>query len=174
SQERLWFLDRLEPGRAVYNMAAVLEAHGALDVAALGRSLSEIVRRHESLRTRFVEDGGLPVQVIEEAGPFVLDLVDLSGLAAAEREAEAWQRLENAARRPFDLGSAPLLRALPVRLGVEEHRLLLATHHIVSDGASVAVLIGELRELYEAYAAGRPSPLPEPAIQYGDFAVWQR
>ncbi|HEX8273583.1 MAG TPA: non-ribosomal peptide synthase/polyketide synthase, partial [Longimicrobiaceae bacterium] len=174
AQERLWFIDRLEPGRAVYNIPVAWRLGGALDGAALEAALGEIVRRHEALRTVFREVDGSPVQVIAPFGGFTLRLDDLSGLADAEREAEVRRRATAEAVLPFDLSAGPLFRAGLLRLGEEDHVLLLSMHHIVSDGWSLGVLFRELSALYAAFREGRPSPLPELAVQYADYAVWQR
>jgi amino acid adenylation domain-containing protein len=174
AQERLWFIDRLEPGSAVYNIPVAWRLGGALDQAALERSLSEIVRRHEALRTVFAEVDGSPVQVIAPFGAFALPVEDLSGLGEAEREAALKERAGEEMRRPFDLSAGPLFRAALLRLGAEDHALLLSMHHVVSDGWSMEVLFRELSVLYEAYRQGRPSPLSELAVQYADYAVWQR
>ena len=174
AQQRLWFLDRLEPGTATFNLPAPLRLAGRLDVGALSRALDEIVRRHESLRTRFGEREGRGVQEIRPAAPVPLPWIDLAGLPAAVREPEA-QRLAGAeARLPFDLARGPLLRATLLRLDAEDWLLLVTMHHIVTDGWSVDVFRRELRELYMAFAAGLQSPLPELPLQYPDFAVWQR
>ncbi|HYH79588.1 MAG TPA: condensation domain-containing protein, partial [Longimicrobium sp.] len=174
AQERLWFIDRLEPGSAVYNLSAALRLGGALDGAALERSLSEIVRRHEALRTVFAEADGSPVQVIAPFVGFSLPVEDLSELGAADREAALRRRAGEEARRPFDLAAGPLFRAALLRLGAEDHVLLLSMHHVVSDGWSMGVLSRECSVLYAAYREGRESPLPELAVQYADYAVWQR
>src|SRR5215217_1019388 len=174
AQERLWFVDRLEPGSAVYNIPVEWRLGGALDEAALERALGEIVRRHEALRTTFREVDGSPVQVIAPFGGFTLRLDDLSGLADADREVEVRRRAGEEAARPFDLSAGPLFRAALLRLGEEDHVLLLSMHHIVSDGWSTGVLFRELSALYAAYLAGRESPLPELPVQYADYAVWQR
>ncbi|MFL5381523.1 MAG: amino acid adenylation domain-containing protein, partial [Longimicrobiaceae bacterium] len=174
AQERLWFIDRLEPGSAVYNLPLAWRLGGALDEAALERSLSEIVRRHESLRTVFAEADGSPVQVIAPFGAFALPVEDLSALGEAEREAALRHRAGEEMARPFDLAAGPLFRAALLRLGAEEHVLLLSMHHIVSDGWSMEVLFRELSALYAAYREGRGSPLPELPVQYADYAVWQR
>ncbi|HEX2188233.1 MAG TPA: condensation domain-containing protein, partial [Longimicrobiaceae bacterium] len=174
AQERLWFIDRLEPGSAVYNISVAWRLAGALDEAALERSLSEIVRRHEALRTTFGEVDGSPVQVIAPFGAFSLPVEDLSGLGEADREAAVGRRAGEEARRAFDLSAGPLFRAALLRLGAEEHVLLLTVHHIVGDGSSMGVLYRELLALYEAYREGRASPLPELAVQYADYALWQR
>jgi amino acid adenylation domain-containing protein len=174
AQQRLWFLDRLEPGTPLYNLPSAIAAEGRLDVAALAASLREIVRRHEALRTTFAGRAEGPVQVIHPQVAFELPLVDLQALPPGAREAEA-QRLATAeARRPFDLARGPLARALLLRLEAERHLAVLTLHHVVSDGWSMGVLVREIAALYPAFAAGSPSPLSEPAVQYADFAVWQR
>jgi amino acid adenylation domain-containing protein len=174
AQERLWFIDRLEPGSAVYNISVARRLEGALDAAALERALGEIVRRHEVLRTTFREVGGSPVQVIAPFGGFTLRVDDLSGLAGADREAEVGRRATDEAAAPFDLTAGPLFRARVLRLDGEEHVLLLSVHHAVSDGWSMGVLFRELSALYEAYREGGESPLPELPVQYADYAIWQR
>ncbi|HEX9937035.1 MAG TPA: amino acid adenylation domain-containing protein, partial [Longimicrobium sp.] len=174
AQERLWFIDRLEPGSAVYNIPAAWRLKGALDRAALERSLGEIVRRHDTLRTVFAEVGGSPVQVVAPFGGFALPVEELSGLSEADREAAVRRRAGEEAARPFDLAAGPLVRAGLLRLGEEEHVLLLSMHHIVSDGWSMGVFLRELTALYAAYRDGGESPLPELPVQYADYAVWQR
>ncbi|MFL5386940.1 MAG: amino acid adenylation domain-containing protein, partial [Longimicrobiaceae bacterium] len=174
AQERVWFIDRLEPGSATYNIPAALRLTGALDERALERSLGEIVRRHEVLRTTFAEVDGSPVQVVAPFGGFALPVEELSGLGEADREAALGRRAGEEAARPFDLAAGPLFRAALLRLGAEDHVLLLSMHHIVSDGWSTGVLLRELSALYAAYREGRESPLSELAVQYADYAVWQR
>jgi amino acid adenylation domain-containing protein len=175
AQERLWFLERLEPGGALYNLPAAARLGGELAVPALAASLGEIVRRHEALRTRFdAAPDGRPVQLVSTWRPLALPLLDLAAVPAQRRGALASRLLEQLAARPFDLAAGPALRAALLRLAPREHVLLLAMHHIVADGWSLGVLLGELAELYPAALAGRPSPLPEPPIQYVDFALWQR
>ncbi|HEU0051863.1 MAG TPA: condensation domain-containing protein, partial [Longimicrobium sp.] len=174
AQERLWFIDRLEPGSAVYNIPVARRLSGALDASALERALGEIVRRHEALRTVFAEVDGSPVQVVVPFDGFVLPMDDLSGLGEADREAMVRRRGVEEARRAFDLSAGPLFRAALLRLGAEEHVLLLSMHHVVSDGWSMGVLLRELSALYAAYREGRESPLPELTVQYADYAVWQR
>ncbi|MEM7051549.1 MAG: amino acid adenylation domain-containing protein [Acidobacteriota bacterium] len=167
AQERLWFFERLDPGTALYNITRLLPLAGALDGAALERALAAVVDRHEALRTAFVEVDGEPRQAIAEAVEVVIEVDEVSpeevdALAAAE------------ARRPFDLASPPLLRARLLRLGTEDHRLLLTVHHLVVDGWSFGLLLRELGALYEAYSQGREVDLPELSAQYGDFALWER
>ncbi len=168
AQERLWFLDQLEPGTALYNLPYFSHVAGPLDVAALAWALGEVVRRHEALRTVFPARQGAPVQEVLPPAGLPLPVVDLAGLAPEHGEAAARQLAEAEARRPFDLERGPLVRAALLRLGAEEHRLLLALHHIVSDAWSRAVLTRELAAL----TAG--SPLAALPVQYGDFARWQR
>ncbi|HEU0078288.1 MAG TPA: amino acid adenylation domain-containing protein, partial [Longimicrobiaceae bacterium] len=174
AQQRLWFLDQLQPGSAAYNVPVPLRLRGALDARALAGALSEVVRRHESLRTVFRAAGGEPVQVVLPAAPFLLPVVELGGLPDAAREAEARRLAAEDAARPFDLARGPLLRATLVHAGEREHVLLVNLHHIVTDGWSMAVFFGELSALYPAQAAGEPSPLAELPVQYADSAVWQR
>ncbi|HEX6750599.1 MAG TPA: condensation domain-containing protein, partial [Longimicrobium sp.] len=174
AQERLWFIDQLEPGSAVYSLPMARRLGRALDEAVLERALGEIVRRHEALRTTFREVDGSPVQVIAPFGGFTLPVEDLSGLGEAEREVEARRRATEEAVLPFDLTAGPLFRAALLRLGAEDHVLLLSMHHIVSDGWSMEVFFRELAALYTAYSEGRESPLPELPVQYADYAVWQR
>ncbi|HST62260.1 MAG TPA: condensation domain-containing protein, partial [Longimicrobium sp.] len=174
AQERLWFLDRLAPGTATYNMPAALRLTGALDVAALERALGEVVRRHEALRTTFAEADGTPVQVIAPFAGFALAMEDLSALPGEAREAAARQRAIDEAGRPFDLAAGPLFRAVLLRLDADAHVLLLTLHHIVADGWSLGVLHREMTALYTAFAAGAESPLAPLPVQYADAAVWQR
>ncbi|MBN1203856.1 MAG: amino acid adenylation domain-containing protein [Myxococcaceae bacterium] len=174
AQERLWFLEQLQPGNLAYNVPIAFRLSTAIDVGALERSLGEILRRHEALRTTFSSVDGQPVQVIAPPQPFVLPQVDLRHLPPQDRELEAqrWAQLE--AQRPFDLVRGPLFRAQFLWLAAQDQVLLITLHHIVSDGWSLAVLMRELGALYEAFASHRPSPLPELPIQYADFAWWQR
>jgi amino acid adenylation domain-containing protein len=174
AQQRLWFLDQLEPGSSAYNMGAGVRLTGTLDLVVLEQSIAEIINRHESLRTRFAMVDGRPVQLIEEAQPFSLPVVDLSTLPEAEREAEARRVATDESQRPFDLSTGPLLRATVLRLAAEDFVLLATMHHITGDGWSLGILIRELTTLYEAFSAGNPSPLPELSIQYADYAHWQR
>ncbi|HXU33588.1 MAG TPA: amino acid adenylation domain-containing protein [Thermoanaerobaculia bacterium] len=181
AQERLWFLDRLLPGSPVYNLPIFLRFVGALSIPALGGALSEIVRRHEALRTTFVDlsgEGERPVQRIapvEEVGRIArVRLVDLQSAPAERRGAEAERLAEREGSRPFDLGAGPLVRATMVRLDAADHVGLFNLHHSVSDDWSSGILVRELGALYGAAHAGLPSPLPDLAIQYADFSAWQR
>src|SRR5882672_5931778 len=174
AQQRLWFLNQLEPGNPAYNISLALRLRGRLEVSALEQSLSEMVRRHEVLRTTLENVDGQTVQVIAPARPMQLALIDLSALPASEREREARLRATAEAQGPFDLSRGPLIRATLLRLSELEHVLLFTMHHIVSDGWSLGILRREVAALYEAYAQGRPAALPELSIQYADFAVWQR
>jgi len=174
AQERLWFLHQYYPQSPIYNMPAQLPLQGPVSAAVVGRVLDEIVRRHESLRTTFALHDQAPVQVIAPALHVDLRLHDLSALPDAQREAEFARIAHEEGTQLFDLARGPLLRAALVRLQPQLHGLLLTMHHIVSDGWSMGVLAREFNALYEAFAAGRPSPLPELAVQYADFAAWQR
>ena len=174
AQQRLWFLDQLRPDSPVYNVPVVFRLRGLLDVAALEHSLNEIVRRHKALRTTFATVDGRLIQVVAPVLSLTLPVVGLCEVPETEREASARQLLTEEVRRPFDLAHGPLLRATLLRLDAEEHVLLLMMHHIVSDDWSIKVFNQELAVLYEAFSAGKPSPLPELPIQYADFAVWQR
>ncbi|HEX5759074.1 MAG TPA: amino acid adenylation domain-containing protein [Thermoanaerobaculia bacterium] len=177
SQLREWILDRLQPGSAAYNVFGGAKVSGPADLAALDRSIQEIVRRHESLRTTFaVEEAadGEPFQVVAPALRVRLPLVDLAALPAPAREPEALVVSRLGQTAPFVLERGPLIRATVVRTSAREHRVVVAAHHIVADGWSMGILFRELAALYEAFAAGRPSPLPELPVQYADYAVWQR
>ncbi|HEX7240755.1 MAG TPA: condensation domain-containing protein, partial [Longimicrobiaceae bacterium] len=173
-QQRLWFLDSLEPGSTAYGMPMALRLRGALDGRAVARTVAEVARRHEALRTTFDETDGEPVQVVHPAGAVRLPAVDLSGLPEGAREAEALRIVGDDERRPFDLRRGPLFYTRLLRLDADDHVLLLCMHHIVSDGWSMGVLFREVAALYEAFSRGAPSPLPSLPVQYADFAVWQR
>jgi amino acid adenylation domain-containing protein len=172
AQQRLWFLEQLEPGNSAYNMPIAIRLSGSLAVEALERSIQTVIDRHEVLRTSITNVSGNPMQLIAELQPWRLQIRDLSG------DTEAWFRAMNhateEAHRSFDLSQAPLLRAVVWRLDATDHLLLLVMHHIISDGWSVGVFASELTKLYKAFAAHEPSPLPDLPIQYSDFAQWQR
>ncbi|MGB8954626.1 MAG: amino acid adenylation domain-containing protein, partial [Tumebacillaceae bacterium] len=175
AQQRLWVLDRLmnEGEGATYNIPGAMRLHGALNTDALERALREIVNRHEVLRTTFAEVDGEPVQVIAD---FVPDLqrIDLREMPAEERELEVNRLIHAELEREFDLAVGPLFRSSLAQVQEEEHVLILNMHHIISDGWSMDVLLGELMQLYTAFAAGEESPLAPLPIQYADYAVWQR
>ncbi len=173
-QERLWFLDRLTPGTAIYNIPGPLRLLGPLDAAVLARAFDEIRRRHAVLRTRFEEREGAGIQIVDPWQPRPLPVVDLAALPEPARRDEAARLTAEESVWPFDLERGPLLRTLLLRLAGEEHVLLQTVHHIVSDGWSVRVMQQELTTLYAAFTKGRPSPLPELPVQYTDFARWQR
>ncbi|NOJ98439.1 amino acid adenylation domain-containing protein, partial [Corallococcus coralloides] len=174
AQQRLWFIDQMEPGTALYNVPVAVRLAGSLDVAALEQALHEVVRRHDSLRTTFEERDGQAIQVIQPALSLELGRVDLRTVDEARREAEAHRQVEQEMLRPFDLGRGPLIRTRLFMLGEREHVLVVTMHHIVSDGWSLGVLIREVGALYAAFSSGRPSPLPELPIQYARYAAWQR
>ncbi len=174
AQQRLWFLDQLEPMNPLYNMPYVMRLSGALDVAVLEQAINTLGERHETLRTRFELIDGNPAQIIEPWQPLHIAVEDLTVMPADQRESEARQLVRAETSTPFDLRKGPLLRVLLVRIDAADHVLVLNTHHIIGDGWSFRVVTQELAALYEAYAAGKPSPLPELPLQYADFAVWQR
>jgi amino acid adenylation domain-containing protein len=176
-QERVWFLDRLEPGNTSLNMPFSLRLRGRLEPAALARALAAVVARHEVLRTVYRDEGGDPRQVVRSAAAVAglpLPVADLAALPASFREAEAARLAGAETSLPFDLTRGPVLRALLLRLEPALHILLLTVHHIAADGWSMGVLTRELAGLYAAFLAGRPSPLPALPVQYADFARWQR
>ncbi|HST60559.1 MAG TPA: amino acid adenylation domain-containing protein, partial [Longimicrobium sp.] len=174
AQERLWFVDQLEPGSAVYHMPFQYLLRGALDTDALRRALDEVARRHEVLRTSLPMTAEGTVQRIAPPAPVDLPLHDVSDVAEDERGEAALRIANEVATRGFDLAKGPLWRAALVRMSGDEHLLLVNLHHVISDGWSTGVLWNELSALYGAFSAGKASPLPELPIQYGDFAVWQR
>jgi amino acid adenylation domain-containing protein/non-ribosomal peptide synthase protein (TIGR01720 family) len=174
AQQRLWFLEQLAPGHSAFNMATAVRLEGKLDSAAFEKSLVEVVRRHDSLRTRFIERDGIGLQEVLPAIPFTawfegIDLQPLGDAAAVQVEKLA----RAAAETPFDLQNGPLLRVKLLQLAPEEHVLQLTMHHIIGDGWSMGVLVREFALLYEAYRKEERSPLPELKVQYPDYAVWQ-
>ncbi len=172
-QQRLWFLDQLDPGAPLYNNFSAIRIQGGLSIPLLARSLNLIVERHEILRTTFHEAAGKPVQRIHEHMPVELSVRDISDTPAAEQEARIHELAIAHARRSFDLSQGPLLRAEALRLGENRYVLFFTMHHIVSDGWSVAVLLDELVTIYQALAEERQPDLPPLLIQYADFAAWQ-
>ncbi|MHB9133119.1 MAG: non-ribosomal peptide synthetase [Armatimonadota bacterium] len=174
AQERLWFLDQLEPGSAEFNTLRNARLTGPLDVAALERSLNAIVARHETLRATFPAVEGEPAQVIIPELTLPLPVIDISALPAEEREAQADALIREEAFHPFNPATGPLLRASLVKLATEEHLLLLTIHHLIFDGWSAPVFFQELAALYTAEVTNQPTNLPELPIQYADYASWQR
>ncbi len=167
AQQRLWFLNQLEPLSPVYNLPSAFRLTGRLDLDAAGRALNEIVRRHEALRTTFRWSEGHPVQHVAAEVRIPLPVAEAA-------EAEIRSLVEGEARQPFDLARGPLLRARLFRLAEEDHLAVVTMHHIISDGWSMGVVVREFAALYQAFAEGRPSPLPELPVQYPDYAIWQR
>ena len=174
SQQRLWLLEQLDPGNASYSIPWALRLTGTLHAEALEKSLNEIVRRHEALRSTFREVNGEPVQVVTETVTIPLVLSDLTGGPAGERESAALGIVKDEARLPLDLQKGPLLRARLIRLDPGEHILLLTLHHIIFDGWSRSVFARELAALYGMFQSGKLSPLPALSLQYADYVVWQR
>ena len=174
AQQRLWVLTQLEPDGASYNIPIALRLSGTLDVKALEWSVNELVRRHETLRTTVSRAEGQPVQVVTPPSAFTIPIVSLEHVSGSERDAVLLRLATAEAQRPFELAYGPMLRVTLLRLGVEEHVLLLTMHHIVSDAWSSHILVREMTELYVAQVQGRPASLPELPVQYADFAVWQR
>ncbi|MFD3658946.1 condensation domain-containing protein, partial [Streptomyces sp. NPDC058620] len=173
AQQRLWFLDQLDPGSVEYNVPMPIRLGGALDIPALSAALSAIVARHEVLRTRLVAgDDGVPHQVIDPATPLPLPVADVSG--EEDRGSAVWALMAADAALPFDLAGGPLIRGLLIRLAPDEHILALSMHHVAFDEWSKRIFNDELSLAYEAFRAGQPDPLPPLAVQYADFAVWQR
>jgi amino acid adenylation domain-containing protein len=174
AQERLWFLEQLEPDSAVNNLSVACRLVGVLDIGALERSLNEIVRRHEVLRATFPSVEGQPIQAIAAELTLKLPVIDLTGVPPAQQEKEVQRQTREAAQQPFDLMQGPLLRVKLLKLTEVEHVLVLVMHHIVFDGWSFNLFMRELSVLYEAFSNGKPSPLTELPLQYADFAIWQR
>lgn len=174
SQEHLWFIDQLEPGSIFYNISSAVRLEGKLDLPAFEKTLAEICRRHEVLRTSFETVDGRPFQVIAPPSSFRLERLDISEMEIRRREAELARLLSAEHGRPFNFSQGPLMRTTLVKFDEETHVVLFTIHHIITDGLSMAVLIREVGTLYEAFVSGKPSPLPELTIQYVDFAYWQR
>src|SRR6185369_13117263 len=173
-QQRLWFLDQLESSSSTYNIPCVLRVGGAIDIAALERSLNEVVSRHEILRTTYAVVDEQPVQLIAPELKLAVSMIDVSDLHEFEREERAQQLVMAEAREPFNLATGPLVRVSLIRRKQEDHTLMLTLHHILADGWSLNVLLRELEILYYAHASGQVARLAELPIQYADFAHWQR
>src|SRR5690349_2823289 len=174
AQQRLWFIQQLEPNSYAYNFLLAARIKGVLNVEALTASVNEIVRRHEVLRTSFALIDGQPRQVISGELKLKLNVIDLREEPAESREAVAERLVLEQVEEPFDLARGPLLRVSLVRLGEAEQIVVLVMHHIISDGWSLGLFMRELGQLYEGFAAGVPVKLEELGIQYGDYAEWQR
>ena len=174
AQQRLWFLDQLEPDSSAYNVLNIISPQIRLHVPTLQLTLNEIMRRHEILRTTFAVTDGQPHQVIAPALAAPLRVVDLQDVPQSQQEAESLRLAASDLQRPFDLTRAPLLRVMLLQLNDREQLLLLTMHHIITDGWSIDLFRNELRILYEAFSLDQPSALPPPPIQYADFSIWQR
>ncbi|MEO0869237.1 MAG: condensation domain-containing protein, partial [Cyanobacteria bacterium J06642_11] len=174
AQQRLWFLQQLEPDNPFYNERGFLQLTGSLDIAALEQSVNQIVQRHEILRTTFKLLGGQPVQIIAPNLTLALPVVNLCELLETEQENEVYRLAIEQSQFSFDLVQGPLLRWTLLKLSEQKHVLLLTIHHIIYDSWSIGVIIHELSALYQAFSSGKSSPLPDLPIQYADFAVWQR
>jgi amino acid adenylation domain-containing protein len=174
AQQRLWLVQQLSPDNNSYNLLEALRLDGSLDIAALKQSLSELVRRHEILRTTFPIVNGKPIQLIAPDTALTLPIDDLQGLSRQEQTSQIRQMAKSLASQPFDLGVGPLVQFTLLQLSDRENVLLLKMHHIIYDGWSLNIFFGELSQLYAAFSQGLSSPLAELAIQYADFAVWQR
>lgn len=174
AQQRLWFLDQLEPGSATYTIPIVMRVRGPLHIPVLEQCLNELVRRHETWRTTFESRDGIPFQHIGQPSPIDFSVHDLSTLPESQRENEAFQMAAKQAQVPFQLAVGPLVRVLLLQLDTADYLLVLTQHHIISDGWSIGLILQEIVVLYEAFLAQKPSPLPELAFQYGDYAYWQQ
>ncbi|VAW42376.1 Polyketide synthase modules and related proteins [hydrothermal vent metagenome] len=174
AQERLWFLEQLEPGSPVYHIPAAFRLQGVVDTAVLEASLNQLAQRHESLRTVFVAEDGEPFQKVLSEITLPLNVVDLRQIGTDEREAEAEKRLFAETQRPFDLKTDPLFRTTIFQLADDACIVLFMMHHIIADGWSMRVLFGELTAVYNAILQNQSANLPELPIQYADFAEWQR
>ncbi|MBV9110940.1 MAG: non-ribosomal peptide synthetase, partial [Gemmatimonadetes bacterium] len=168
AQHRQWVLEQLQPGTATWNVQGAVRLRGALDVAALGRTFDALRERHESLRTVFARRGGQPVQRIRPFAAVPLPAEPMAGLAEAEEAAAA------EFRAGFDLAAEPPFRVRLLRVAADDHVLVMTLHHVICDGWSMGIITRELAELYGAFAAGAPNPLAPQALQYADFAAWQR
>ncbi|HEX6503007.1 MAG TPA: condensation domain-containing protein, partial [Terriglobales bacterium] len=174
AQQRLWFLDQLESGTAAYNLARAFRIDGSLDVSCLTRAIQAVVCRHESLRTVFESVDGQARQIVLPAVNIEPRLIDLSDIAQQRRDEEALRLAAEEGKKPFDLTQGPLFRTLLIRLDPTQHLLVLAMHHIITDGWSIAILFRELTKCYEAFLRGEEPILPDLPVQYSEFAQWQR
>jgi hypothetical protein len=174
SQERLWFLSELDPDNISYHVPRAIRITGALDVALVRATFTELIRRHEILRTSFPTVEGRPVQVVHPPHPMHLPLFDLRALPADEREAEVQRFISKEGHETFDFLQEPLMRVTLLWIGDEEYVLVLAEHHLIHDGWTQGVLMRDFAAIYSAFHSGQPSPLPDLQIQYADFAYWQR
>jgi len=174
AQQRMWFMDQLEPGSSAYNLAFGVRLSGLLEKEVLRRALAGVVRRHEVLRSSFPSPAGVAVQRVVSGYELAVEEVDLRNLGEDERERAVEHFADAEATTPFDLSTGPVLRVKLLLLGEAEHVLLVTMHHIVSDGWSMGLLVREFKQLYEGYVRGEEIELPQLAIQYGDYALWQR
>jgi len=174
SQQRLWFLDQMDPGQTFYNIPSSVRLQGKLNLPAFELSLREVIRRHEILRTTFAEVKGRPIQVITNEFQFILPQVDLTELGEKDQEIEITRLGNENAQQPFNLEKGPLFRATLLKLKAEDHVVLFTMHHIISDGWSVNLLMQDVGAIYYAFSQGQPSSLPELSIQFADYAYWQR
>ena len=174
SQQRLWFLDQLQPGTSLYNITSVLRLRGNLQISALEYSFNELVRRHEVLRTTFATDGESPVQIVHPHQPLSINLLELSGSSGKDITDRIHEQALQESARPFNLAEGPLLRLTLLQFSESDHVLILTLHHIVSDNWSTGLLVAEIMQLYEAFLENRAPDLPELSVQYADFSAWQR
>ncbi|MEL4897873.1 non-ribosomal peptide synthetase [Crocosphaera sp. Alani8] len=174
AQQRLWFLEQLQPDSFIYHIPTAVRLTGSLNIPVLEQSFNEIIRRHETLRTHFTTVDGEPIQVIDSTLTLSIPVLKVESLAEKEQEAEVFNLATQEAQKPFNLAKDPLLRVTLVQIKPTDHVVLLTLHHIIADGWSMDILIRELTTLYEAFSNNKPSPLPPLPIQYGDFASWQR
>jgi amino acid adenylation domain-containing protein len=175
SQQRLWFLDQLDPGEPTYNMAFAIWLDGPLDARALQRAMDAVAGRHAVLRTSIVAFDGVPEQIVADTGTVPIDCIELpAALDDGERTRQAESIAADRARQPFDLAAGPLIRAALIGAGPSRHLFVLVMHHSISDGASMEILIGELSAVYRAETSGAPASLPPLWMEYGDYAVWQQ
>jgi len=174
SQQRLWFLDKLEPGSPLYNIPAVLRLKGTLDIPALEKSFNKIIERHEVLRTTFTEENGEALQVVAKQLTLNVEIIDLQDTPPEQRDAVMHQHAIEESLKPFNLSQGPLLRVTLLKFSDDDHALLVTMHHIVSDNWSTGLFVHEIMQMYPAFAQGRQPQLPELVVQYADFAAWQR